>query len=71
MRRKQRLKRLMILAIGSLLCACTPQKPVYCHHWDEAEVKAVKAELAALPDGDPLHPVIRDYERVCGDLARS
>lgn len=68
-------KRLMILVAGNLLAACTPtQGPVFCHHWNAAETAQVKAALATpahggqLPADSPIHPVIRDYERVCGAL---
>ena len=64
-------KRLAALATIGSLAACTPnQGPVFCHEWSASEKAGVKAALTALPSDSPIHPVIRDYERVCADLAR-
>ena len=67
MRPKQKLKKLIILASGSLLLSCTTQS-VECHHWTPQEIKQEKAELAAIPSDNLTHGVIRDYERVCTNL---
>lgn len=70
-------KRLAALATIGSLAACSPsQGPVFCHEWNAPEKAQIKVALdipakgGQLPADSPIHPVIRDYERVCGALAR-
>jgi hypothetical protein len=64
-------KRLAALATIGSLAACAPtQGPVFCHEWNASEKVQVKAALTALPSDSTIHPVIRDYERVCRTLAK-
>lgn len=65
---KRKMKKLIILS-SLLLSACTTEAPVVaCHEFGTTDKAAIRTEILALPDGSALHPVIRDYERVCTAL---
>ena len=60
-----------LLLISCSLLGCAPESspaPVYCHAWTKAEKSALYEEDTALPAESALHGLVRDYERVCGDL---
>lgn len=67
-------KRLLALAVGSSLSACTScpaptALPLRCHHWSADEILAVQKADGALAADSALHPVVKDYERLCANLS--
>lgn len=58
-----------IIGISSLFLASCSQIPVSCHEWNAQEKSEIKQELTVLPDSSALHPLVRDYERICISLS--
>lgn len=59
------IKKKLIIGVSSLLLAsCTPQA-VYCHQWTPQERESIYQADITLPHENPLHGVIKDYERLC------
>lgn len=59
-----------ILWASLVMASCTQQPasssaPVFCHQWSKEEKQAQFQADIALSHDNALHPVIKDYERVC------
>jgi uncharacterized protein YceK len=68
-------KNLKILIICLLLSDCSfiskliaPPAGVACHGYTPEEKSAIHDADAALTYSNPLHSVVKDYERVCSQL---
>lgn len=58
----------LIICASNLLLGCSASPPLACHEWTPAEKATHYKDDKALPPTSSLHPLIRDYERLCINL---
>lgn len=64
------LKKNKIILINFLLCGCVTQAPpaLACHQFSANDKAEIREAIGNLDPLSPIHPVIRDYARVCLQL---
>lgn len=56
----------LLLLIG--FCGCTDREETKCHHWSIKEKELLLNADRKLSFENPIHGIIKDYERICSNL---
>lgn len=67
--RHRLLKKKRIILSSLLLAGCATAPPIVkCHEFGASDKKEIRQAIAGLEIDSPIHPIIKDYARVCIEL---